>query len=224
MIKILIVEDSEEIRDILRILLLGQKNTTVYEAQNLEEAVSQTNCVFPDIIILDLNLPDGSGTTLCKKIRSNPDIYGTPAIIALTADTRQESVNNNLISGCDGYITKPFNHSEFIIRINKFIDRVPKKKNTTLILDNIKIEMNKKEVVYDGEIVSLSKNEFSILEYFVINRGILLSKPKILNYMWNDDFDVSEKAIDQCLKRLRKKIPLLKENIVAKRGFGYMLK
>ena len=64
MIKILIVEDSEEIRDILRILLLEQKNTAVYEAQNLEEAVSQTNCVFPDIVILDLNLPDGSKKSL----------------------------------------------------------------------------------------------------------------------------------------------------------------
>lgn len=224
MVKILIVEDTEEVRDILKVLLEKERNISLYESTSLKEATLEVNSIFPDIIILDLNLPDGIGTSLCKTIRSNPDIYGNPAIIALTAESSQESVNTNLSLGCDDYIKKPFDYNEFLIRIRKYIKQASEKIDCTLNHKNIKIEMNKKEVIYDGRLISLSKNEFSILEYFIINKGILLSKPKILNHIWNDDFDVSEKAIDQCLKRLRKKIPPLKEDIVSKRGLGYMLK
>ncbi len=224
MVKILIVEDAEEVRDIVKTLLKRENGVTIHEATSLKEASLKIKTLFPDIIVLDLNLPDGSGTSLCKTIRSKPDIYGEPSIIALTADISQESVNNNLTLGCDDYIKKPFDHNELVIRMKKYINQAIKQGKYVLTHKSIKIEMNKKEVVFDGNLISLSKNEFSILEYFIINKGILLSKPKILNHIWNDDLDVSEKAIDQCLKRLRKKIPPLKEDIISKRGFGYMLK
>ena len=74
------------------------------------------------------------------------------------------------------------------------------------------------------EFVDLSKNEFEVLHYFIINKGLLLTRINILDNVWKENLDISDKAVDQCLKRLRKKLPILNDNLISKRGFGYILK
>lgn len=223
MIKLLIVDDSEETRELLKMVLSKKNNLDISEAYSLATAIEEIKRTMPDIILLDLSLPDGNGSEICSKIRTYPNIYGNPFILALTADTSQESVNKNLRLGCDDYIKKPFDFTELSIRIEKFIKRVPIVKDY-IFYENIKLFPNNKTVQYNGVFVTLSKNEFEVLQYFILNRGLLLSRTNILDNIWSDNFDISDKAVDQCLKRLRKKLPILNDFLVSKRGFGYILK
>ena len=84
--------------------------------------------------------------------------------------------------------------------------------------------LTNKTAIYNEDLIELSKNEFEILHYFIINRGLLLTRVNILDNVWKENLDVSDKAVDQCLKRLRKKLPILNDNLISKRGFGYILK
>ena len=223
MIKLLIIEDSEETVDLIRLILSNESDIKIFEANTINEGIDSIKKDIFDIILLDLSLPDGNGTYICEQVRQFPELYGKPFIIALTADTSQESVNRNLELGCDDYIKKPFDTEELLIRLKKFIKRLPQNKEV-IIYENIKLFLSNKTVIYNDEFVDLSKNEFELLYYFIINKGLLLTRMNILDNVWKENLDISDKAVDQCLKRLRKKLPLLNENLISKRGFGYILK
>ena len=223
MIKLLIIEDSEETVDLIRLILSNESDIKIFDANSIKDSINLIKKDIFDIILLDLSLPDGNGTYVCEQVRKFPELYGKPFIIALTADTSQESVNRNLELGCDDYIKKPFDTEELLIRLKKFIKRLPQNKEV-IIYENIKLFLSNKTVIYNDEFIDLSKNEFELLYYFIINKGLLLTRMNILDNVWKENLDISDKAVDQCLKRLRKKLPLLNDNLISKRGFGYILK
>ena len=223
MIKLLIIEDSEETVDLIRLILSNESDIKIFDANSIKDSINLIKKDIFDIILLDLSLPDGNGTYVCEQVRKFPELYGKPFIIALTADTSQESVNRNLELGCDDYIKKPFDTEELLIRLKKFIKRLPQNKEV-IIYENIKLFSSNKTVIYNDEFIDLSKNEFELLYYFIINKGLLLTRINILDNVWKENLDISDKAVDQCLKRLRKKLPILNDNLISKRGFGYILK
>ena len=223
MIKLLIIEDSEETVDLIRLILSNESDIKIFDANSIKDSINLIKKDIFDIILLDLSLPDGNGTYVCEQVRKFPELYGKPFIIALTADTSQESVNRNLELGCDDYIKKPFDTEELLIRLKKFIKRLPQNKEV-IIYENIKLFLSNKTVIYNDEFIDLSKNEFELLYYFIINKGLLLTRMNILDNVWKENLDISDKAVDQCLKRLRKKLPFLNDNLISKRGFGYILK
>lgn len=223
MIKLLIIEDSEETVDLIRLILSNESDIKIFDANSIKDSINLIKKDIFDIILLDLSLPDGNGTYVCEQVRKFPELYGKPFIIALTVDTSQESVNRNLELGCDDYIKKPFDTEELLIRLKKFIKRLPQNKEV-IIYENIKLFLSNKTVIYNDEFIDLSKNEFELLYYFIINKGLLLTRMNILDNVWKENLDISDKAVDQCLKRLRKKLPILNDNLISKRGFGYILK
>ena len=223
MIKLLIIEDSEETVDLIRLILSNESDIKIFDTNSIKDSINLIKKDIFDIILLDLSLPDGNGTYVCEQVRKFPELYGKPFIIALTADTSQESVNRNLELGCDDYIKKPFDTEELLIRLKKFIKRLPQNKEV-IIYENIKLFLSNKTVIYNDEFIDLSKNEFELLYYFIINKGLLLTRINILDNVWKENLDISDKAVDQCLKRLRKKLPFLNDNLISKRGFGYILK
>ena len=223
MIKLLIIEDSEETVDLIRLILSNESDIKIFDANSIKDSINLIKKDIFDIILLDLSLPDGNGTYVCEQVRKFPELYGKPFIIALTADTSQESVNRNLELGCDDYIKKPFDTEELLIRLKKFIKRLPQNKEV-IIYENIKLFLSNKTVIYNDEFIDLSKNEFELLYYFIINKGLLLTRINILDNVWKENLDISDKAVDQCLKRLRKKLSILNDNLISKRGFGYILK
>lgn len=223
MIKLLIIEDSEETVDLIRLILSNESDIKIFDTNSIKDSIDLIKKDIFDIILLDLSLPDGNGTYVCEQVRKFPELYGKPFIIALTADTSQESVNRNLELGCDDYIKKPFDTEELLIRLKKFIKRLPQNKEV-IIYENIKLFLSNKTVIYNDEFIDLSKNEFELLYYFIINKGLLLTRINILDNVWKENLDISDKAVDQCLKRLRKKLPILNDNLISKRGFGYILK
>ena len=215
MIKLLIIEDSEETVDLIRLILSNESDIKIFDTNSIKDSINLIKKDIFDIILLDLSLPDGNGTYVCEQVRKFPELYGKPFIIALTADTSQESVNRNLELGCDDYIKKPFDTEELLIRLKKFIKRLPQNKEV-IIYENIKLFLSNKTVIYN--------DEFELLYYFIINKGLLLTRINILDNVWKENLDISDKAVDQCLKRLRKKLPILNDNLISKRGFGYILK
>ena len=223
MIKLLIIEDSEETVDLIRLILSNENDIRIFDANTIKDGMDLIKKDAFDIILLDLSLPDGNGTYVCEQVRKFPELYGRPFIVALTADTSQESVNKNLELGCDDYIKKPFDRKELVIRLRKFIKRLPQN-NEIIIYENIKLFLSNRTVLCNDEFIDLSKNEFELLYYFIINKGLLLTRANILDNVWKENLDISDKAVDQCLKRLRKKLPILNENLISKRGFGYILK
>lgn len=223
MIKLLIIEDSEETVDLIRLILSNENDIRIFDANTIKDGMGLIKKDAFDIILLDLSLPDGNGTYVCEQVRKFPELYGRPFIVALTADTSQESVNKNLELGCDDYIKKPFDRKELVIRLRKFIKRLPQNKEI-IIYENIKLFLSNRTVLCNHEFIDLSKNEFELLYYFIINKGLLLTRANILDNVWKENLDISDKAVDQCLKRLRKKLPILNENLISKRGFGYILK
>ena len=223
MIKLLIIEDSEETVDLIKLILCNETDIKISDVNTIKDGMSLLKKDIFDIILLDLSLPDGNGTYICEQVRKSPELYGKPFIIALTADTSQKSVNKNLELGCDDYIKKPFDTQELLIRLRKFIKRLPQSKEI-ISYENIKLFLTNKTAIYNEDLIELSKNEFEILHYFIINRGLLLTRVNILDNVWKENLDISDKAVDQCLKRLRKKLPILNDNLVSKRGFGYILK
>ena len=223
MIKLLIIEDSEETVDLIKLILCNETDIKISDVNTIKDGMSLLKKDIFDIILLDLSLPDGNGTYICEQVRKSPELYGKPFIIALTADTSQKSVNKNLELGCDDYIKKPFDTQELLIRLRKFIKRLPQSKEI-ISYENIKLFLTNKTAIYNEDLIELSKNEFEILHYFIINRGLLLTRVNILDNVWKENLDVSDKAVDQCLKRLRKKLPILNDNLISKRGFGYILK
>ena len=223
MIKLLIIEDSEETVDLIRLILSNENDIRIFDANTIKDGMDLIKKDAFDIILLDLSLPDGNGTYVCEQVRKFPELYGRPFIVALTADTSQESVNKNLELGCDDYIKKPFDIKELVIRLRKFIKRLPQNKEI-IIYENIKLFLSNRTVLYNDEFIDLSKNEFELLYYFIINKGLFLTRANILDNVWKENLDISDKDVDQCLKRLRKKLPILNENLISKRGFGYILK
>ena len=223
MIKLLIIEDSEETVDLIKLILCNETDIKISDVNTIKDGMSLLKKDIFDIILLDLSLPDGNGTYICEQVRKSPELYGKPFIIALTADTSQKSVNKNLELGCDDYIKKPFDTQELLIRLRKFIKRLPQSKEI-ISYENIKLFLTNKTAIYNEDLIELSKNEFEVLHYFIINKGLLLTRVNILDNVWKENLDVSDKAVDQCLKRLRKKLPILNDNLISKRGFGYILK
>jgi len=182
MIKLLIVEDSEETVDLIRLILSNETDIKVSDANTIKDGMNLVKKDIFDLILLDLSLPDGNGTYICEQVRKFPELYGKPFIIALTADTSQESVNKNLELGCDDYIKKPFDTQELLIRLRKFIKRLPQNKEV-ITYENIKLFLTNKTALYNEEFVDLSKNEFEVLHYFIINKGLKCGLLNLL-YLW----------------------------------------
>jgi len=149
MIKLLIVEDSEETVDLIRLILSNEADIKISDANTIKDAMNLVKKDMFDIILLDLSLPDGNGTYICEQVRKFPELYGKPFIIALTADASQESVNKNLELGCDDYIKKPFDTQELLIRLKKFIKRLPQNKEI-LTYENIKLFLTNKTALLNS--------------------------------------------------------------------------
>lgn len=235
--KILIIEDDIGLnRGIC--FALEQEGYEVITARSIKEGYNLFEEENPDAIILDLNLPDGDGLELCKKIRCysagksqmphaadhhspNPNV----PLIMLTARDMETDEIMGLTSGADDYITKPFSVSVLKIRLQNILNR--KQPPTATVTDNIlssgavSLDVNTLRVFLDGQEIDLSMTEFRLLQYFLENKNRVLLKEQILQRIW--DFDgnyVEENTLSVNISRLRKK--LLSNCIRTIQGMGYL--
>lgn len=220
MYKILVVEDDSSIRLGLK-YYLEQEEFEVIEADSIEDAQnSLSNSI--DLILLDINLPDGSGFDLFKEIKKNQDI----PIIFLTANDLEVSVVMGLDMGADDYITKPFKARELVSRIKSVLRRTKGKSDSNIIkIHDVVIDMKQAKVFKNGIDVMLTALEYKILLVLALNPNTVFSREKILADIWdvNEAF-VNDNTLTVYIKRIREKIeddPNVPKIILTVRGIGY---
>lgn len=215
---ILIIEDDEKIRRILQ-LELTHEGYRVDTAIDGDDGINKFNSNKYDLILLDLMLPKLSGEEVCKNIRSMSEI----PIIVITAKDQIKNKIELLDMGADDYITKPFNIDELFARMRvAFRNKSNYKSKDFLIYKNLKLDLQQKKFYIDNQEISITKREFALLEYFLINRELVLSREKILENIWGFDYEGDDKIVDVYINALRKKMK--KNYIETVRGFGYILK
>ena len=218
--KILIIEDDAKIRRFLQ-LELEHEGYQIDLAENGEEGLSKVQKFYYDIILLDLMLPLISGEEVCKKIRAVSDV----PIIVITAKDDIRNKVELLDMGADDYITKPFNIEELFARIRVSLrNKKDFKIKNTLIYDNLKIDLSSKTLYKDDEPISLTKTEYNLMEFFMINKEICVTREKVIEELWGFDYEGDGKIIDVYVNSLRKKIDDVPHKYIhTVRGFGYML-
>lgn len=217
---ILIVEDEKITRELIKNLLINEY--TVFEANNSASCFEVLKNNEIDLIILDIMLPGADGFFICQEIRKKEKIYGSPLILMLTSKTQTEDLVQALTMGADDYLKKPFDNRELLSRIVALIRR---KVGFSKVYKYETIEVDtEKLIVKDSEAeIDFSRKEYELLLYFIINKGIVLSREKLLEKIWKVEFYEGNRTVDTYVKQLRKKIPLLDEKLLSIRGFGYKL-
>ncbi|MBP5533675.1 MAG: response regulator transcription factor [Lachnospiraceae bacterium] len=216
-IKVLIADDESRMRKLVKDFL-NKNGIQVVEAENGEEACdifySQKDI---SLIILDVMMPKMDGWQVCREIRSNSNV----PIIMLTArgDEKDELLGFEL--GVDEYISKPFSPKILVARIDAILRRTGGMGDETIEIGGIKMDKQAHEVYVDGKLIDLSLKEFELLEYFISNKGVALSRDKILNNVWNYDYYGDARTIDTHVKKLRSKMGEKGDLIKTVWGMGY---
>ncbi len=223
MTKILIVEDEESVLDPLE-LLLAKEGFAIETARDGKEALEKFAKVAPDLILLDLMLPEVSGTEVCRQIRSKSQV---PIIMLTAKDTEVDKVVG-LELGADDYVVKPYSKAELVARIKAVLRRkgpdTDTLVSTTIVAGPVEIDVERHQVSINGKNVALPLKEFELLEFLVRNTGRVLTRTQLIDRVWGSDYFGDTKTLDVHVKRLRAKIekdpanPLFIQTI---RGLGY---
>lgn len=220
--KLMIIEDSNVIREELKSLLI-KYGFEVLSPEKFENIIEYINTTQPNLILLDINLPVFDGFYICREIRK---VSNVPIIIVTSRDSEvDELMSMNL--GADDFVTKPYNTQILLARINSVLKRVYGKIDNMDIITykELKLDLSKGTIEANGQELDLSKNELKILSYLIKNKGKIISREKLMNYMWNSDVFVDDNTLSVNVNRLRKKIEEigLKDYIETKRGLGYIM-
>jgi DNA-binding response OmpR family regulator len=218
---ILIIDDNKEIVFGLT-KLLKESNFETYSAYNLEEANEVIYKQSYDLIILDWMLPDGSGVEFLKEQRNT---YLETPVLLLSSKGESIQKVEALDAGADDYMQKPFSNIELLARIRVLLRRNSRQKQSAIIINNLKVELSTREVFVDEVAIILSKKEFELLEFLLLNDNVVLTRYQISEHL-NRDFDSfpSSNIVDAHIKNLRKKLGCASKVIETVRGVGFRIK
>ena len=219
---IYIVEDDKNISEIESYAL---KNSG-YQVESFENARtfwSRCQDRRPELILLDVMLPDSDGIEVLKKIRRNPDIRRVP-VIMVTAKSSEIDKVKGLDNGADDYITKPFGIMELISRVKALLRRMNQdEEEKQLTFQNIILDCEKRQVLLDGQLCGLTYKEFELLKLFLQNAGIVMTRENIMEKVWGIDFEGESRTLDMHIKTLRQKLGDAGKHIKTVRNVGYRI-
>lgn len=217
---IYVVEDDESIREIETIAL---KNSG-HEVIGFSDATTflkRTEVIIPDLVLLDIMLPDLNGNEIVKKLKERQETKEIP-IIMVTAKTTEIDLIKSLDGGADDYIKKPFSVMELITRVKVLLRRTKNDTDEIMKFGNLVIDHVQHEALLDGKQLELTYKEYELLRYLAANRGAVLSRGIILQKVWDVDFEGETRTVDMHIKTLRKKLGEEGEHIKTVRNVGYM--
>lgn len=221
MSKIIIIEDAETIREELK-TFLTRYDYEVLAPSNFENIIDYTLKEDPDLLLLDINLPIFDGYHICREIRKSSDL---PIIVVTSRDSEMdELMSMNL--GADDFITKPYNTQILLARIASILRRVyGSNTQDSISYNDLKLNLSNGSITYKSNASELTKNELKILSCLIKNKGKIVSREDLMNFMWNSDIFVDDNNLSVNVTRLRKKLQEvgMKENIETRRGLGYIL-
>ncbi|MCH7984871.1 MAG: response regulator transcription factor [Chloroflexi bacterium] len=220
--RILVVDDEESLADMLTTALRFAGYEVNSEPTGFD-ALRTIKAEPPDLIVLDVNLPDIDGFEVCRRIRK--DGFDAP-VIFLTARDSTDDIRTGFGGGGDDYLTKPFSLEELSLRIEAILRRTQSDgASHQLMCGNLTLDEDSHQVFVDDAETELSPTEFRLLRYLMLNQGRVLSKLQILDYVWEYDFEGNDGVVETYVSYLRKKLgPEAAESIRTVRGTGYMLR
>lgn len=198
-VHIYIVEDDKNIREI-EMFALKNSGYAVEEFENAKSFFSRTVEKVPDLVLLDIMLPDMDGLEIVKKLRSRPDTVRVP-IILVTAKTTELDKVKGLDIGADDYLTKPFGVMELISRVKALLRRSRAlQDDKQLVLGDITLDSERREVHVGGELCELTFKEFELLKLLMVNAGIVLHRDTIMSDVWGTDYEGESRTLDMHIK------------------------
>ena len=221
--RVLIVDDDDAIRDLLRMAL----RHVGYDVETASTCLAARNLIErrpPDLMLLDVMLPDGDGFAFCRRVRESG--LDVPVLFLTARDTLEDKVRGLTVGG-DDYLTKPFGLEELVARIAAILRRGGKAAHAGRLYEyaDVVLDDDRHEVTRGGVPVELSPTEFKLLRYFLANRERALSKLQILDHVWGYDFDGDGNVVETYVSYLRRKLdPLGGPLIQTIRGIGYRLR
>lgn len=220
MAEILIIEDEVKLRQELEVYL----NNNGYLTQvisSFDNTLQQMKSFNGDLILLDINLPNVSGQYLCKEYRKESN---KPIIIVTSRNNEMDELLC-INYGADDFVTKPYNPLILLARIEAVLKRTQVKSEVLMTYQDIKLDVSKSSIIRDDRVVELSKNEFKILYFLLMNRGVIKSREELMEYLWDSDMFVDDNTLTVNINRLRKKLEDigLTDVIHTRRGQGYII-
>ncbi|HHY73762.1 MAG TPA: response regulator transcription factor [Bacillus bacterium] len=218
-IKILVIEDDASIVEILRIYLL-REGFTVYTSPNAADGIRLIEKETPNILLLDINLPDENGFEIARKYREISD----GILIFLTGERTKRSIIHGFGIGCDDYLTKPFDPGELLARIKAQLRRVGIASSKVLTTGNLTINFTDKSIYKKGEKIDLFTKEKMLLFHLAEHPGQIFSAEQLYERIWGIDYNADLKTVSVHISTLRKKVeddPKKPQFIQTVRGFGY---
>ena len=223
---ILVIEDEPDINKTISYNLLTEGFEPI-SAYNLQEADDWIQSNSPDLILLDLMLPDGSGLDFCKRIKSKDKFNNIPIIILTAKDDEVDKVVGFEL-GADDYVTKPFSVRELILRIKAILKRKTISSHSENVDSNeskefgkLKIDADSHEVFIDNNEIILTALEFKLLKHLVDRRGRVQTRDQLLSDVWGYSAQITTRTVDTHVKRLREKLGIMGKHVETIRGVGY---
>ena len=216
------VEDDAAIRELI-VYALRQAG---YEAEGFEEGGAFRQALerkTPELVLLDLMLPGEDGLSLLRFLRQNPATRETPVILLTARGTEMDKVVG-LDTGADDYVVKPFGVMELLSRVKAVLRRSPKQETAhVLTAANVTLDPSRRQVTVDGESITLTRKEFDLLETLMRNRGLVMTREKLLDTVWGIDFPGDTRTVDVHRGTLRQKLGAGAALLQTVRGVGYRM-
>lgn len=221
---LLIVDDEEDIRELVR-LQLEREHYATLTCETGERALELARQKQPGGIILDLMLPGIDGLEVCRKLKQDPKTQAIP-IVMLTAKGEESDIITGLELGADDYVTKPFSGRVLVARLRAVLRRhaLPSQEEEVLSHGGIEMDMARREVRVNGEPVKMTFTEFNILHILARRPGVVFTRYKIVDALHGNDYLVTDRAVDVQIVSLRKKLGPCGNAIETVRGVGYRFK
>ena len=214
-----IVEDDTSIRE-LEMYALKNANFDVIGFGEGTSFLNELDKKIPDMILLDIMLPQDDGRELLTHIRSTPQYSDIP-VVMVTAKTSEIDAVKGLDMGADDYITKPFGVMELVSRVKAILRRTEKKAKPVLAYKDIILDEGRHTVLVSGNEVDLTYKEYEILKHLIRNKGIVLTRDRLMEIVWGYDFEQGNRTVDVHIQSLRKKLGSAGEYIKTIRNVGY---
>ena len=218
---IYVVEDDDNIREI-ETIALKNSNYLVKAYARATDFYRALNDILPDLVLMDVMLPDENGCDIVRRLRSQSATKRLP-VIMVTAKTSEMDMVKGLDDGADDYIKKPFSVLELLSRVKALLRRSTEETAQQLRVGDIQLDNARRIVLAQGKNVELTYKEYELLRYLMINAEMVLSRESIMRFVWGTDFEGETRTVDMHIKTLRQKLGPCGRQIGTVRNVGYVL-
>jgi two-component system alkaline phosphatase synthesis response regulator PhoP len=217
---VFIVEDDENIREIEE-FALKNAGYMVEAFENGTDFFTRLENKLPDLVLLDVMLPDESGNEIVRQLRASEITQALP-VIMVTAKTSEFDLVRGLENGADAYIKKPFSIIELTSRVKAMLRRINDEEHILVTVDDLIIDDKRHAVTLAGKPIELTYKEYELLKYLAINRGIVLRRAQLMDKIWGVDYELESRTLDMHIKSLRAKLGNYGSMIRTVRNVGYV--